>query len=199
MRKGRTFLIHSNPPILYYTILYYTTVYAIIFAVLARCGNSRVVNFAILLMLSLLFIDINWSGNFREGLTRENKTTAKISARTVYYTIILYYYGIRIVYNLDLEKMRWNKDCFHTRAKVRNLNYRLNCAIWIIIRMTVFWTVCIQNFNVMHDLNCTIRMMVPTIIWTAHFKLRISSKHCNLNLALVFKKWVTLNDTIHDV
>ena len=37
-------------------------------------------------MLSLLYIDINWSGNFREGLTREireNKTTAKISARTV--------------------------------------------------------------------------------------------------------------------
>ena len=31
-----------------------STVYAIIFAVLARCGNSRVVNFAILLMLSLL-------------------------------------------------------------------------------------------------------------------------------------------------
>ena len=63
--------------------------------------------------------------------------------------------------------MRWNKDCFHTRAKVRNLNYRLNCAIWIIIRMTVFWTVCIQNFNVIawfelhnsndgsdHHLNC---------------------------------------------
>ena len=34
--------------------IHYTTVYAIIFAVLARCGNSRVVNFTILLMLSLL-------------------------------------------------------------------------------------------------------------------------------------------------
>ena len=49
-----------------------------------RCGNSRVVNFAIFLMLSLLYkIDMNWSGNFREGLARENKTLAKITAYTV--------------------------------------------------------------------------------------------------------------------
>ena len=73
---------------LFYSWVLYTPLFSrtVIFAVLARCGNSRVVNFAILLMLSLLLIDINWSGNFREGLTREireNKTTAKISARTV--------------------------------------------------------------------------------------------------------------------
>ena len=37
--------------IILYTPLFSRTV---IFAVLARCGNSRVVNFAILLMLSLL-------------------------------------------------------------------------------------------------------------------------------------------------
>ena len=37
-------------------------------------------------MLSLLYIDMNWSGNFREGLAREireNKTLAKITAYTV--------------------------------------------------------------------------------------------------------------------
>ena len=59
----------------------------VIFAFLDFCGNSRVVNFAIFLMLSLLYIDMNWSGNFREGLAREireNKTLAKITAYTVH-------------------------------------------------------------------------------------------------------------------
>ena len=59
----------------------------VIFAFLDFCGNSRVVNFAIFLMLSLLYIDMNWSGNFREGLAREireNKTLAKITAYTVF-------------------------------------------------------------------------------------------------------------------
>ena len=42
---------YSNCQEILYTPLFSRTV---IFAVLARCGNSRVVNFAILLMLSLL-------------------------------------------------------------------------------------------------------------------------------------------------
>ena len=37
-----------------------------------RCGNLRGLNFAILLMFSLLQID--WSGNFREVMTRENNS-----------------------------------------------------------------------------------------------------------------------------
>ena len=42
--------------LLSFSILLYTPLFSrtVIFAVLARCGNSRVVNFAILLMLSLL-------------------------------------------------------------------------------------------------------------------------------------------------
>ena len=47
-RGGETLLCKT---LLLYTPLFSRTV---IFAVLARCGNSRVVNFAILLMLSLL-------------------------------------------------------------------------------------------------------------------------------------------------
>ena len=88
-----------------------------------------------------------------------------------------------------------NIDCFHTWAKVSNLNYRYhsNCAIWIIIGMMVFWTVCTckfisrcviwivqfewsfewqyfgpcvhtQNYIAMRDLNCAFQMTVRTII-----------------------------------
>ena len=52
-------------------------------------------------------------------------------------------------------------DRFHMRAKVCNLNYHSICAIWMIIRMTVFWTVCTQNYIAMR-------------VWIAHFKLRIA-------------------------
>ena len=65
-------------------------------------------------------------------------------------------------------------DCFHTRAKVCNLNYLSNCAIWMIIRMTVFWTVCTQNYIAMCNLKCSIQMMVRTVIWIAQFKSRIA-------------------------
>ena len=53
------------------------------------------------------------------------------------------------------------------------------CVFWIAqyewsFRMTVFWTVCTQNYIAMCDLNCAIQMTVQTIIRIAHFKLRIA-------------------------
>ena len=36
------------------------------------------------------------------------------------------------------------------------------CAIWMIIQMTVFWTVCTQNYIAMRNLKCAIQMMVRT-------------------------------------
>ena len=85
---------------------------------------------------------------------------------------------------------------FTPRARVCNLNYHLNCAIWIIIQMTVFWTactqicivmrnlndhsnegtldLCTQNYIAMRDLNCAIKMTVRTIIRIVHFKLCIA-------------------------
>ena len=49
----------------------------------------------------------------------------------------------------------------------------LRCAIQMMIRMTVFWTVCTPNHIEIRNLKCAIQMMVRTIIWIAHFKLRI--------------------------
>ena len=55
------------------------------------------------------------------------------------------------------------------------------CVTWIAqfewsfeFRMTVFWTLCTQNYIAMRDLNCAIQMTVWTIIWIAQFKLRIA-------------------------
>ena len=48
---------------------------------------------------------------------------------------------------ISWHNIYYTLDCFHMRAKVRNLNDHSNCAIWIIIRMMVFWTVCIYNVH----------------------------------------------------
>ena len=69
-------------------------------------------------------------------------------------------------------------DCFHTRAKVRNLNFKLNCAIQIIIRMTVFWTVCTQNYIAMRILKCPIQITHRGVILCTH-----SPKFCHSNYA----------------
>ena len=50
----------------------------------------------------------------------------------------------------------------------------MKCAIQMMIRMTVFWTVCMPNHIAMRNLKCAIQMMVWTIVWNAHFKLRIA-------------------------
>ena len=38
---------------------------------------------------------------------------------------------------------------FSHESKVHNLNYHLNCAIWIIIQMTEVWIVCTPNYIAM--------------------------------------------------
>ena len=64
-------------------------------------------------------------------------------------------------------------DCFHTRAKVCNLNAHSNCAIWMIIRMIVFWTVCV----------CKITSR--GVIWIAQFKLRIAAINDHWNCTIL--------------
>ena len=39
----------------------------------------------------------------------------------------------------------------------------------MIIRMTVFWTVCTQNYIAMHNLKCAIQMMVRIASGLPHF------------------------------
>ena len=90
-------------------------------------------------------------------------------------------------------------DCFHTRAKVHNLNDHSNWAIWIIIRITAFWTVFTQNYIAMRDLNCAIQMTVWIIIWIAQIKLRIVVTFCvhmvqNTVIWMIKFKLCNLND-----
>ena len=63
---------------------------------------------------------------------------------------------------------------FSHDGKVRILNSNSKCAFWIKIRKTVFWTVCTPNHIAMRNLKCAFQMMVRTMIWIAHFKLRIA-------------------------
>ena len=71
------------------------------------------------------------------------------------------------VKHLAVHSQCWEKDCFHTRARVHNLNFNSNCAIWMVIRMKVFWTVCTQNYIAIHNLNCAIWMILQmTVFWT---------------------------------
>ena len=103
-------------------------------------------------------------------------------------------------------------DCFHTRAKVSNLNDHLNCAIWIIIRMTVFWTVCTQIYIAMHDWiaqfkwwsgpwfelrnsNYASRCNIRMIIQIAHFCSRVKTVivlSSENPLHLVVESWANL-------
>ena len=57
---------------------------------------------------------------------------------------------------------------FSHESKVRNLNYHSNCAIWMIIRMTVFWTVCTPNYIAMRNLKCAIQMTVRRCFPVTH-------------------------------
>ena len=64
---------------------------------------------------------------------------------------------------------------FSHDSQVRNLNLNSKCAFWIIIRMTVFWTVCTTNHIAIRNLKCAINSNDGrTVIWIAHFKLRIA-------------------------
>ena len=59
-------------------------------------------------------------------------------------------------------------DCFHTSAKCAIWMIILNYAIWMIIRMTVFWTGCMQIYIAMINLNCAIQMMVRRCFLVTH-------------------------------
>ena len=99
---------------------------------------------------------------------------------------------------------KWNIfRLFWHESKVRNLNDHSNCAIWLIIRMTVFFTMCMQNYIAMRNLNCAIQMMVRRCFpvtylsnhaakspwplncdlgggatWPNHFRLYTCTMHC---------------------
>ena len=57
---------------------------------------------------------------------------------------------------------------FSHESKVRNLNDHSSCEFWMIIRMTVFWTVCTQNYIAMRNLKCAIQMMVRRCFPVTH-------------------------------
>ena len=50
---------------------------------------------------------------------------------------------------------------FSHESKVHNLNYHLNCAFWMIIWKTVFWTVCTPNYIAMTRFQMTVRRCFP--------------------------------------
>ena len=93
-----------------------------------------------------------------------------------------------------LQRMLSHYEGFHTRVnKVQNLNDHLNCAILIIIQMTVFWTVCTQIYIAMRNLNCAVQIthrhvnlhvhtIQNTVIWMiiqiAHFSLVWKQSKC---------------------
>ena len=62
---------------------------------------------------------------------------------------------------------------FSNESKVHNLNDHSNCAIWMIIRVTVFWTVC----------SFTGKFISRCVIWSAQFNWRSgpSFELCNSN------------------
>ena len=157
LKKHHDIVTKDHPiyfPHLKYTYMYmykwvlYTPLFSrtVIFAVLARCGNSRGVNFAILLMLSLLQIDINWSGNFCEGLTRENKTTAKISARTVICQLkkTSFLQSYTCIFNQDSSQNFWYTTEFDMLCiSIINLFY-LQCYVW---RLTSLYSIIVKRLT----------------------------------------------------
>ena len=59
--------------------------------------------------------------------------------------------------------------------KVRIFNRDSRCASRIMIRNTVFWTVCTPNHVEIRDLRCVTRKHLWTVIWDAHLISRIST------------------------
>ena len=69
---------------------------------------------------------------------------------------------------LAKKRENWMSTWFTASISLTVFTWEEMCAIWMIIRMTIFWTVCTQNYIVMCNLNCAIQMMVWTVIWIAH-------------------------------
>ena len=57
---------------------------------------------------------------------------------------------------------------FSHESKVRNFNYHLNCAFWMIIRKMVFWTVCTPYYIAMRRLKCAFQTTVRRCFLVTH-------------------------------
>ena len=77
-------------------------------------------------------------------------------------------YGDSIVYHNSVVYQNFLFRLFSHESKVRNLNYRLNCAFWMIIWKTVFWTVCTPNYIAMRHLKCAFQMTVRRCFLVTH-------------------------------
>ena len=64
---------------------------------------------------------------------------------------------------------------FSHDGKVRILNRDSRCASWIMIRNTVFWTVCTPNHVKIRDLRCASQITVQRCFRVMHLKSRIST------------------------
>ena len=109
------------------------------------------------------------------------------SAQTCFYN----YEGIHTRAESYLQSLQ--SECFHMRRKVRNLNDHSNCAIWMIIRMTVIWTMCTQNYTAFHNgpdhqLNWTIQIMHRDVILRTHGpKYRHLNYHSNCTFRMIIQ------------
>ena len=64
---------------------------------------------------------------------------------------------------------------FSHDGKVRILNRDSRCASWIMIRNTVFWTMCTPNHVEIRDLRCASQITVQRCFRVTHLKSRIST------------------------
>ena len=101
---------------------------------------------------------ILWKLSFFQTSVNQRKLTyftPNVLSRRMTYIVPLASY-----LNHHILLQAWHLRLFSHKSKVRNLNDHSNCAIWMIIRMMAFWTVCTQNYIAMRNLKCATQMTV---------------------------------------